>query len=392
MHTTVVKEVEAYVREHREEILAKYEELVNLKDFWRDARAVDDVGEWLKKEFTNAGFDCSLVSFTPEAGNALVGTLGADRPGKPILFSGHMDTALASELYAEQPFRIEKGKAYGPGVVDMKGGLIIALYVAKALNAVGYDERPLKILFVPDEEGSHQFTNVAGYLTEEAAGCFFAFNMETGLMDNSLTVGRKGGIGIDVEVTGKAAHAGQAFFEGVNAIEEMAHKIVAFQALTDAEKGTTVNTGVIKGGTVPNAVPGVCTCELDVRFTTLDELERVRQAIEVICATSHVTGATCSYREQHLFPPFVTGEKEMKLFHFLEKTAETYGYARTQPAQVGGCSDAAFIQKAGIPVLCSCGIRGDRHHTTDEFAVVDSLFERIQWLTAAVIDAGELAE
>ena len=191
------------------------------------------------------------MSFTPEAGNALVGTLGADRPGKPILFSGHMDTALASELYAEQPFRIEAGKAYGPGVVDMKGGLIIALYVAKVLNAVGYDERPLKILFVPDEEGSHQFTNVADYLTEEAAGCFFAFNMETGLMDNSLTVGRKGGIGIDVEVTGKAAHAGQAFFEGVNAIEEMAHKIVAFQALTDAEKGTTVNTGVIKGGTVP---------------------------------------------------------------------------------------------------------------------------------------------
>ena len=225
MNKALVAKVEEYVLAHREEIVKTFEELINIKDFWRDVDGVNAVGEWLKDAFEAEGFDCELVEFSPQAGKLLTGTLGVHRSGAPIMFAGHMDTALANDMYADAPFRIEDGCAYGPGVLDMKGGIIIALYVVKALNAIGYADRPIKIIFAPDEEGLHNYTTVAEYIKEHSSGCLFALNMETGLMDNGLAVGRKGRLGIDVFVTGKSAHAGAAFEDGISAIVEMAQKV-----------------------------------------------------------------------------------------------------------------------------------------------------------------------
>lgn len=390
MNTELVDKVKAYVEAHRTEIVQKYEECINLKDFWRDAADVNAVGEWLKKEFEAEGMVCELVELDARAGKILMGTLGADRPGKPILFSGHMDTALASDLYSENPFHIEDGKAYGPGVLDMKGGILISLYVVKALQVVNYTDRPIKILFAADEEGVHTYTKTDEFIREHAKGCLFALNMETGLVNNALAVGRKGRLGIDVFVKGKSAHAGADFLAGISSIEEMAHKVLAFQALTDLEKDTTINTGVIKGGTIPNAVPAECMCSLDIRFKYMSELERIRKAIAEICATQYVEGTTCTTKEISLFTPFETHDDILKLFAFMQQTAKTYGFLDTEPTQVGGCSDATYIQLAGTPVLCSCGVRGEWNHTLREYAIVESLYERICWFTAAIIDSDAL--
>ena len=385
----MVEDIKGYVAEHKEEIIQKYEEFINLPDFWRDVQNVTVVGEWLKKEFDAEGMNCELVDAGPKAGKTVIGILGAERTGKPILFSGHMDTALASDLYPENPFRIEDGKAYGPGVLDMKGGIIISLFCIKALNSVGFKERPIKILFAPDEEGLHSFSKVADFIQENSKGCLFAFNMETGLLNNALAVGRKGRLGIDVFVEGKSAHAGADFLAGISSIEEMAHKVLTFQGLTDLEKGTTVNTGVINGGTIPNAVPAKCMVSLDIRFKAMEELQRVRNAVKNICAENYVTGTTCTWKELNLFTPFETKDDIIRLFEFMKQTAITYDFLETSSAQVGGCSDATYIQLAGTPVLCSCGVRGEWNHTLREYALVDSLFERICWYCAAIIDAGE---
>lgn len=390
MNYELVNQVKEYVVIHKDEILKKYEEFVNLKGFWRDVEDVNAVGVWLKEQFSAEGFSCELVNAGPKAGKILMGTLGSERLGKPVLFSGHMDTALDSDLYPENPFHIKDGLAYGPGVLDMKGGIIIALYVIKALNAVGYNSRPLKVIFAPDEEGLHSYTEVADFIKENSKGCLFALNMETGLMNNSLAVGRKGRLGMEIFVKGKSAHAGAAFLEGISAIEEMAHKVLDFQALTDLEMGTTINTGVIKGGTIPNAIPAECMCSLDIRFKYMSELERVRKAIHDICAKNYVEGTSCTYKELNLFTTLETDSNIIKLFNFMEKIAERYELPATSPAQVGGCSDATYIQQAGTPVLCSCGVRGNWNHTLREFAVIDSLYERINWFTAAILDADEL--
>ncbi|WP_441562264.1 M20/M25/M40 family metallo-hydrolase [Colibacter massiliensis] len=391
MNRHLVNQVKEYVENRKEEIIRKYGEFVNLKDFWRDIEDVNIVGEWLKREFEAEGVECRLIDAGPEAGRVLIGILGQDRPGKAILFSGHMDTALASDLYPDNPFRVEDGKAYGPGVLDMKGGILITLYVIKALNAVGYKERPLKILFVPDEEGLHTYTKVADFIRENSSGCLFALNMETGLLNNSLAVGRKGRLGVDVFIKGKSAHAGADFLAGISSIEEMAHKVLDFQKLTNLEKGTTVNTGVIKGGTIPNAVPAECMCSLDIRFKYMSELERIRKAIAEICEKNYIEGTACAFKELNLFTPFETQADIMKLFDFIKDIAERYGLPSTEPAQVGGCSDATYIQLAGTPVLCSCGARGEWNHTLREYTVIDSLYERICWFSAAVIDSSEIS-
>jgi len=389
MNKELVAKVKAYVDSHHDEIIQKYEEFINLPDFWRDADNVNVVGEWLNREFSAEGLDCQLVETNEKAGKIFVGILGADRPGKPVMFSGHMDTALESNLYPDKPFHIKDGMAYGPGVLDMKGGIVISLFVVKALNAVGYAGRPIKVLYAPDEEGLHEYTKVADYIRENSKDCLFALNMETGLMNNALAVGRKGRLGIDVFVTGKSAHAGQAFLDGISSIEEMAHKVLDFQALTDLDRGTTINTGVIKGGTIPNAVPAECMCSLDIRFKYMDELERVRKAVAEICQKNYVEGTTCTFKELNLFTPFETHDDISALFDFMKQTAETYDFPETSPAQVGGCSDATYIQLAGTPVLCSCGVRGNWNHTLREFAVVDSMYERISWYSAAIIDSDE---
>ena len=149
------------------------------------------------------------------------------------------------------PFRIEDGKAYGPGALDMKGGVVIALYVAKALNHIGYRQTPIKVIFSGNEEKGHVGSTGDQVFLEEARGCQFAFNMETGLHTGELCVGRKGHLGCHVEVTGIESHAGNDFESGRSAIEEAAHKILAIQALTDLEEGTTVNVGVIQGAQCP---------------------------------------------------------------------------------------------------------------------------------------------
>lgn len=389
MNKEMVAKVKAYVDAHHDEIVKTYEEFINMPDFWRDKDNVIKVGQWLYDHFTEEGFKCEMIDVNDKVGKIVTGVLGEDRPGKPVMFSGHMDTALESNLYPDNPFHIKDGKAYGPGVLDMKGGIVLALYCCKALNAVGFNERPIKVLFAPDEEGVHTLSNVDEYIQAHSGGCLFALNMETGILNNGLCVGRKGRLGVDVFVEGKSAHAGADFTAGISSIEEMCKKVIDFQNLTDLDKDSTVNTGVIKGGTIPNAVPAQCMCSLDVRFKYMTELDRLRKAIKEICEKNYVKGTTCTFKETSLFTPFETHDDIMDVYHFFEKTAANYGMPETSPIQVGGCSDATYIQLAGTPVLCSCGPRGEWNHTTREYAVVDSMFERIYWYTAAIVDAGD---
>ena len=121
-----------YVDEKKDEMVALWKDMVNLESGTREKEKVDRLAERLKVEFEKAGLNCRLVDVGPQNGKTLVGVLGAERSGKPVIFSGHMDTVFSTGTFGDNPFRIEDGKAFGPGVLDMKGGIIIALYVIKA--------------------------------------------------------------------------------------------------------------------------------------------------------------------------------------------------------------------------------------------------------------------
>ena len=134
-----------YIDEHRQEILDDWKALVNHEGSLRQPDAMHAEAEYLCGRFREAGVDCAVYSAAPEIPPVVAGEIGTGRPGKPVIFAGHFDTVFNPGTFGENPFRIEGDKAYGPGVLDMKGGIIIALWTIKALEAAGYDERPIRV-------------------------------------------------------------------------------------------------------------------------------------------------------------------------------------------------------------------------------------------------------
>lgn len=390
MNVTMKEQIEAYVEAHRDEMLGVWRDVVNLEANSECLDGLRRVVERLKAEFEGAGVKCELLPMGDKTQDYISGIWGAENPGTPVLFCGHYDTILPVGKYGPDPFRIDGEKVRGPGVLDMKGGIIIALYVIKALGSIGYNERPIKICFVSDEEICHEHNPKAGETIMGAAkGCLCAFNMETGRVNNDLCIGRSARVGFDVTVTGIAAHAGNDFSSGRSAIAEMCHKVLELEKLTDLSQGSTVNCGVIHGGTVANAIPGKCTLDVDMRFLKQAELEKTVAAAEAICAKTYIEGThtECSYRVA--MPAFETIDGVMELYELAREVSLAYGYGEAGKIVLGGVSDASYLTAAGVPTICSFGVRGENNHTDDEYAVTESLYTRTKWISALFLHLDE---
>lgn len=375
----------SYIDGKRGEMIQFWKELVNNESSTFMPEGVRRGGEMLKKAFEAEGFACRLIDVGGN-GPTLAGILGAECGGRPIVFSGHMDTVFPPAQFGENPFRIEDGKAYGPGVLDMKGGIVISLYVIKALNFIGYGETPLKILYSGDEECCHKGGRGAQVMRDESADGLFAFNMETGLADNRLCVGRKGSMVVNLSVKGLSAHAGNDFLAGRSAIEEMAHKVLALQALTDLDVGTTVNVGLISGGSIVNSVPSSCDIAVDIRYGQKSEEKRVRSAVEAIRRKRHVEGTSASWNVDREMPIYETTEGVKRFYDLVCRTAEETGVEKPGSAVLGGVSDASHVTVAGTPVICSFGVLGQWNHTDREYALVETLFERAKLISAVILN------
>lgn len=383
--STYLNDISKFVDENREEIISLWKDIVNTESYTNCKESVNILAEKLKTEFEKEGLDCNLID-VGNNGNTLVGTLGSNRNGKPIIFSGHMDTVFEIGTFGENPFKIEDGKAYGPGVLDMKGGIVISLYVIKALNKIGYNERPIKIVFSGDEETGHRDSAGGEIMLKEGQGGLCAFNMETGLVDNSLCVGRKGRIGCNVHVKGVETHAGNDFEGGRNAIEEMANKILKIQRLTNLELGTTVTVSVIKGGRVPNSIPQDCNIEIDIRFEKVEEAENVKKRIEEICKETYIEGTSTEVKIVNEMMAFETTEDVMKFYEFVNTVSKENDFGEINAKKLGGSSDASYLTIGKVPTICSFGVKGEWNHTSREYALVDSMFERVKLISEVILN------
>lgn len=203
---------------------------------------------------------------------------------------GHMDTVFPVGEAARRPFTVEGSRVTGPGALDMKGGVAVMLSALKALHSAGFSGRPLKVILVSDEEIAHNGSKATVMLQREARGCAACFNCETGYEDNSLVIGRKGGVVFKAAVHGIAAHAGNNPRQSRSAIWEMAKKIDDIQNMTDWDKGITFNVGTIKGGTVSNAIPDYCEVEGDIRFQDPDISPLVKEELLKVLNHTYIEG------------------------------------------------------------------------------------------------------
>lgn len=374
-----------FIDEHREEMLALWQELVNMESGSQNKPGIDAVAGRIQQVLASQGAVTRIIEME-QAGNMLIGEIGADRKEPKVLFLGHMDTVFPAGTVANRPFTIREGVAYGPGVLDMKGGIVAALYAMKALQAARYNARPLKMILAGDEEVAHVKSNAADAFLVESRGAAAAFNCETGFTDDAIVVGRKGTAMFELKVKGVAVHAGNEPENGRSAILEVAHKVIDIQNLTNWETGTTFNVGVIEGGTVPNAVPGQAKIVVDVRYLEPALLPEIIRQIEEVAAKTYVRGTTTTVAEIPGIAPMKRTPGGDALFAIVKQTYAEMELGTPYAKLVGGGSDSSYSVMAGVPTICAMGVKGGRNHSPEEFAIVESLFERAKLLAACIIN------
>lgn len=373
-----------FIDKHQEEMISFWREAVSIESGPHEKPGIDAVAARFRNFLQETGAACRSVDFS-EAGNMLIAEVGANRSLPGVLFLGHMDTAIPAGAIQKRPFTIKEGIAYGPGVLDMKGGIVAALYAIKALNSIGYDSRPLKVVLAGDEEVLHARSTAADVFLKEASGYAAAFNVETGFTDNGIVVGRKGVAQFMLEVKGVAAHAGNDPENGRNAILAMSHKVIEVQDRSDWGADTTYNVGVIQGGTTSTAVPDYAKVLIDVRYMDPDHLPAITARLEKIAAKTHLEGTTGTCKYMHGIKPMKTTDGVKKLFEIVKEASAENGFGVPYAKFVGGASDSAYSVLAGVPTVCAMGVKGGRNHSPEEFAVVDSLFERAKLMVASVL-------
>jgi glutamate carboxypeptidase len=373
--------------------LADLERLVNIDCGSYSPVGVNEVADWVAADLASCG---ATVERLPDAqgrfGDTVIGTFdGPPGAGPRVLLIGHMDTVFEDGTVADRPFRIEDGNAKGPGVSDMKGGLLLGLRAIAALRAFagGRLERlPFEsITFVanPDEEiGSPSSTPHIRRLAESTDVCFV---LEAARASGDFVSERKGIADQRIVVHGRAAHAGVEPEKGRNAILAGAELTRGIQALNGRWPGVTANVGVFKAGTRPNIVPDRAEIEVDVRATTAEGLDQVVTAIRALAAAPAVPDVTMDISTMATWAPMEKLERSGRLADHTIALAHRLGF-ETKDVATGGASDANTTSGMGVPTIDGLGPVGGLDHAPGEYLEVDSIVPRLALVAALLLEVG----
>src|ERR671919_84854 len=290
-------EVLAWLDTQYEPMVQLLGELVNTDSGSLDKAGIDRAGKILQAHLEAHGVACEVTDH-PTAGFFLKATVppSSGTANDHVLLLGHRDTVFPQGTAKERPFRIQGRLGYGPGVSDMKAGLVMNAFVLEAFARVGGGTRPLVGLFTSDEEIASPASRPV--IEATARGARAVFNAEPGRPNGNVVSARKGAMFLTIEATGIPAHSGGAHDKGVSAIEELCRKVVALHALTDYGTGTTVNVGLIEGGVSINTVAPFARARVDVRFKTLDAMAAAERAVQEILETTQLPGTTTTLAER----------------------------------------------------------------------------------------------
>lgn len=395
---TLSTEITRWLAQHEDAMIALLRDLVNTDSGTYDKAGVDAAGAVLQQFWR--GHNLAVTTHPhPIFGEGLSAHLPA-RSGaseRPILLLGHRDTVFPKGEPERRPFTIEGGRAYGPGVADMKSGLVIEAFVMAGFAALGGAPAPLTMLTTSDEEIASPSSRplIDAYARQSRA----VFNAEPAregkvpasggnLRGQVVTRARKGGVFMRVEVTGKAAHSGARYQEGRSAILDLAQKVAPLHALTDLEAGITVNVGLIGGGQTVNTIAPSAWAEIDLRYVEPAQRDALVEAIRAIVETPGVEGTNARLSIYGEFLPLNESAAGQKLLDIYTRAGRTFGVDVVADFS-GGCADSGITAAAGCPTLCSVGPIGGAGHTPEEFILLDSVLPAAQTLALAVLETAE---
>jgi glutamate carboxypeptidase len=360
--------------------------LVETNSYTENVDGGNRVGLMLRDLFESDDLACDIRSSSVYADHLVFRTRAI---GAPIALVGHLDTVFPPGSF--EGYRRDGALARGPGVLDMKGGLLVAGFALLALGQVGALENlPVRFVVVSDEEvGSPEGQPLLRTVAADAA-CGLVF--ESGRAHDAVVTRRKGTGSLTARAHGRAAHAGNLHHEGVNAIWALARFVDRAQSLTDYDKGRTVNVGRFEGGEARNTVPDAARADLDIRFITAADGERLVADIEneARAAAASVPGSTIEVSGGISRLPLERTDESASLYTEYASCAVEAGLGATEASLVGGGSDASTLSALAIPCIDALGPRGSGFHTKNEQIEVATLVPKAQALARFLL--GRLAK
>ncbi len=360
-----------YIASRHEQFITDFQTIVNMDSSSDNKNGIEKVARFFETRFKALGLE-TWVMFL---GDEKIPCLYAEhkKEGKPfdVMFLGHMDTVFPEGEAAKRPFSIQDGKAFGPGVCDMKGGLLVVLHAVEALKQDGLlDALSICVAFNGDEEtGSHASKE---WIMETAQKSLRTFVFEPCRPGYRFVLQRKGGGSFHVTVKGMEAHAGADPEKGVNAVVELAHQVVRINELNKNDKGTTAQVTVISGGDKVNIIPALARASVDIRISRQDEKERVEAFFRALGDNTLFKGSKITVQGHVDRPPMEPGESTQKLWDLVQSTGKTMGLPM-EAISTGGCSDGNYTSFAGTPTIDGMGIVGGNSHRPDEYADLASI-------------------
>jgi glutamate carboxypeptidase len=367
------------------EYLANLERLVNIDCGSYTPAGVNEVGRWTGDFLEELGAE---IEYRPDPdarlGDTVVATFRGQAGGPRVLLIGHLDTVFDPGTATLRPFRLEDAIAYGPGVTDMKSGLLAGLYALKALigERGGLPFERLVFVANPDEEiGSPSSTQ---HIRAIAADMDVALVLECARANGDIVSSRKGILDIRLHVHGRAAHAGVEPEKGRSAVLEAARIVIDLHELNGRWPGVTVNVGVINGGTRPNVVPEHCALEVDVRAATRDALEAAEAELRRLAEATGIEDTTVEFEPMARWWPMEKLDRSGRLVEHAQAVAAALGFD-VHDAATGGASDANTTSGTGIPSLDGLGPIGGNDHSPAEYLDVESIVPRTTMLAGLLL-------
>jgi len=385
---TLPSGLSAAVDARQARFMAELEALVNIDCGSYTPAGVNLVAAAVATSLAELGAVVERIAHQPAKGERQLGEIVVGRlagAGRRLLLIGHMDTVFEPGTVAQRPFRREGEHALGPGVSDMKGGLLAGLHALAALRALG--ERP-SVTFVanPDEEIGSPFSTPV--ISDLAPQHDVVLVLECARANGDIVSARKGIADYEVAITGRAAHAGVEPEKGRSAILAAAQQILSLQGLNGRWPSVTLNCGVIRGGTRPNVVAAACDYELDLRAATAAEFEAAAAEVHALVADPPFEGISATLTRAAYHPPMERTPAAGRLAMLAIRIAGEIGF-ELHEASTGGASDANTTAALGVPTLDGLGPVGGDDHSADEWLDLASVGPRITLLAGLILRVGE---